>query len=100
MPRKHPLHAQLSSPLRTVNEYGGLKAENFRVSRMISQQSKARSIHLELQKDDTRLLLRGDVRRSVSLSIASDCRIIELKLSALPLALALPDHPATGLGLL
>ena len=70
-----------------------------RVSRLIRQQEKTRSIHWGLQREDTRLLLRGDVRRSVAPSVASGRHMIETKLSAVPSALALPDHSPTGLGL-
>ena len=100
MPEIHLYLTQIPSRLCTVSELGGLKAENVRVSRLICQQAKTRSIHWGLQREDTRLLFRGDVRRSVGPSVASDRHIIDTKLSAVPLALALPDYPPTGLSLL
>ena len=100
MPRIHLLYSQIISRLCTVSEFGGLKAENVRVSRLIRQQAKKTSLHCGLQREDTRLLLRRDVRQIVAPSVSSNHHRIVMKLSAVPLALALSDHPPPGLGLL
>ena len=100
MPLIPLLHTQIPSRLRTVSELGGLEAENVRVSRLTRQQVKTISINWGLQREDPRLLLRGVVGRSVAPRVASNRHIIGMKLSAVPLALALLDHSPTGLGFL